>query len=59
MLEAKTKVVIESKEPFIKDFNGQQASATDKVGAVTGRQMFDIMNSGGLFLSESDYKLVA
>lgn len=59
MLDAKTKVVIESKEPFSKDFNGQHANATDKVGVVTGNQMFDIVNVGGLFLSESDYRLVA
>ena len=55
MEPAKTKVKIESKEPYIRNFNGQQATATEKKG-VSGRQMFDLATGGGaIFLSPQDY----
>lgn len=55
----KTKVKIDSKKPYIKNFNGQQASATAKVGAETGRQLFDLPTiGGGLYLDPDDYQLV-
>lgn len=59
MLDEKTKIRIDSKEPYIKNFNGQIASASDKKGAVTGNQMFDLAAGGGaLFLASTDYKPV-
>lgn len=56
-MEAKgTKVIINSKEPYIQDFNGQFATATDVAGVVTGRQSFSLERGGSIFLDESDYR---
>ena len=56
-MEAKgTKVVINSKEPYIQDFNGQFATATDVAGLVTERQSFSLERGGSIFLDKSDYR---
>lgn len=50
-----TKVTIKSNEPYIRDFNGQRATATDTIGAVTERQSFSLDTGGCVFLAPSDY----
>lgn len=51
-----TKIVIDSKEPYIRDFNGQFAMATDVSGAVTERQSFSLDRGGSIFLDAKDYR---
>lgn len=51
-----TKIVIDSKQPYIRDFNGQFATATDVAGVVTERQSFSLERGGSIFLDKSDYR---
>lgn len=56
-MEAKgIKVEIKSQEPYIRDFNGKTATATDFVGLVSGRQSFSLDTSGSIFLDPTDYR---
>lgn len=59
MEEKGTKVKIDSKAAYVRDFNGQIAVATDKRGLESLRQGFELMAGGLIFLDPSDYTVQA
>lgn len=58
-MEPIKRFIIDSKQPFIKDFNGQQCSydpAKSATGASGQTKLYNLTAGGGLFLRDDEVK---
>lgn len=58
LLPKGTKTKINSTEPYIQNFNGQTATAEEKVGLVSNNQAFNLTNGGTIYLNKEDFAVV-
>jgi hypothetical protein len=57
MLAKFTKIIITSTEAYKIQFKDKIATADDKVGNVSGDQMFLLPNNAGIYLNEKNYQI--